>query len=59
MNQIKFILGKRFSHNHNTSSRPDVFCKYVFLKILQISRENTCVSFSFLIKLQASGLQLY
>ena len=59
MNKIKFILGKRFSHNHNTSSRPEVFCKLVFLKILQISHENTYVSFSFWIKFQACGVQFY
>ena len=29
------------------------------LKISQNSQENTCVGFSFLIKLQALGLQLY
>ena len=40
------------------SSRPEVFCKSV-LRILQNSQENTCVTVSFLIKLQASGLQLY
>ena len=31
----------------------------VFLKISHNSQENTCVGVSFLIKLQASGLQLY
>ena len=33
--------------------------KKVFLDISQNSQENTCVKVSFLIKLQASGLQLY
>ena len=33
--------------------------KKVFLKISQNSQENTCARVSFLIKLQASGLQLY
>ena len=33
--------------------------KKVFLEILQISQENTCARVSFLINLQASGLQLY
>ena len=33
--------------------------KKVFLEILQNSQENTCVVVSFLIKLQASGLQRY
>ena len=41
------------------SSRPEVLCKKVFLKVLQISQKNTCTSASFLITLQASGLQLY
>ena len=33
--------------------------KKVFLEILQDSQENTFVGVSFLIKLQASSLQLY
>ena len=33
--------------------------KKVFLEILQNSQENTCARVSFLLKLQASGLQLY
>ena len=33
--------------------------KKVFLEILQNSLENTCVRASFLIKVQAWGLQLY
>ena len=33
--------------------------KNVFLENLQNSQENTCARVSFLIKLQASGLQLY
>ena len=37
------------------SSRPEVFCKKVFLKIFQNSQENTCVGVSFLIKLQSWG----
>ena len=40
------------------SSRPDVFCKMVFLEISQNSQENTCAIGSFLRKLKA-GLQLY
>ena len=35
------------------SSRLEVFCKKAVLKILQNLQENTCVGFSFLIKLQA------
>ena len=33
--------------------------KKVFLKFSHTSQENTCARASFLIKLQASGLQLY
>ena len=33
--------------------------KKVFFEISQNPQENTCASVSFLIKLQASGLQLY
>ena len=40
------------------SSRQEVLCKKVFLEISQGSQENTCGRVSFLIKLQASGLQL-
>ena len=36
------------------SSRPEVFCKKVFLEISQNSQENTCARVSFLIKLLAS-----
>ena len=36
-----------------------VFCKKVFLEIPQNSQENTFARVSFLLKLQASGLQLY
>ena len=42
-----------------SSSRPVVFVKNLFLEISQNSRENTCARVSFLIKLQASGLQFY
>ena len=34
------------------SSRPDIFCKKVFLKILQNSLEKACARDSFLIKSQ-------
>ena len=36
-----------------------VLWKKAFLEILQNSQENTCARVSFLIKVQASGLQLY
>ena len=47
-----------------TSRNPEaairgVLYKRVFLKILQNSQENICARVSFLIKLQASSLQLY
>ena len=43
------------------SSRADLFCKNIFLKILQNSQENICVRVSFLIKDKPEvwGLQLY
>ena len=38
----------------------EVFCKKnMLLEISQNSQENTCARVSFLIKLQASALQLY
>ena len=37
----------------------DVLTKKVFLKILQNLQEKTCARVSFLINLQALGLQLY
>ena len=36
-----------------------VLCEKVLLEISQNSQENTCARVSFLIKLQAWGLQLY
>ena len=41
------------------SSRPEVLCKQGVLEISQNSHENTCARVSFLIKLQAWGLQIY
>ena len=41
------------------SNRPEVFCKKVFLEVLQNSQENTSVRVSFSIKLQTWALQLY
>ena len=40
------------------SSHPEVFCKKMFLKILQISQKNVFAGVSFLIKLQAGNLKL-
>ena len=56
----KFTVNKRelskLSKNILTlfrSSRPEVFCKKVFLKISQNPQENICARVTFLIKLQA------
>ena len=38
---------------------PEVFYEKIFLEISQNSQENTCATVFFLIKLRASGLQLY
>ena len=53
--RIEITQAKKFKINGNIcrSSRPEVFCKKVFLKISQNSQENTCTRVSFLIKLQA------
>ena len=39
-------------------SHPEVFCKKMFLKILQISHKNVFAGVPFLIKLQAGNLKL-
>ena len=49
---VKWIYWK--SHNNPQKQPPEVFCKKnLCLKISQISQEITCVSVSYLIKLQA------
>ena len=40
-------------------SRPEMFCKKMFLKISQNLQENTCARVPFLIKLQARGTYFY
>ena len=45
--------------NTSHSTRPEVFCKKMFLKISQSLQENICAIVSFLIKLQDSVPQLY
>ena len=65
---IKAIYSYADSH-FNTMAKTEVVAteavvqrcsvKKVFLEISQNSQENTCARVSFLIKLQASGLQLY
>ena len=49
-----FYCDKRCFASFFRSSRPEVFSE-----ISQHSQENTCARVSFLIKLQAWGLQLY
>ena len=44
---------------HTEAATRGVLCKKVFLEISKNSQENICARVSFLIKLQASGLQLY
>ena len=46
-------ISKCFSILQSEVVAPRFFSKYVLLKILQNSQENTCVRDSFLIKLQA------
>ena len=46
-----------FPKAETVAQRPSV--KKLFLEILQNLQENACARASFLIKLQASGLQLY
>ena len=41
------------------SSRPEVFCKKVFLEISKNSQENTCASVSFLINLQVLSCEFF
>ena len=41
------------------SSNPEVLCKKAVLEVSQNSQKNKCARVSFLIKLQARGLQLY
>ena len=47
-----------FGLNTEAATR-GVLSKKVFLEILQNSQQNSCARVSFLIKLQASGLQLF
>ena len=53
---IHFVLVRKTDMVIVRSSRPEVFCKKVFLEILKNSQEDTCGRVSFLIKLQTSGL---
>ena len=56
---LQSLISSHLKLDSYGSSRPEVFCKNVFLEILQNSKENTCARVSFLIKLQAWDLQLY
>ena len=49
------VVAKIFVTHSFRSSRPEVFCKKVFLEISQNSEENNCARVSFLIKLQAEA----
>ena len=40
-------------NKNDRSSRPEVFCKKVFLEMPQNSQENTCAKVSFLIRAEA------
>ena len=47
------------SYGYGQKQPPELLYKKAFLEISQNSLENICARVSFLIKLQASGLQLY
>ena len=54
---ICIIIRKEDCWYNGRSSRPEVFCKKVFIEISQNSKENNCAKVSFLVKLKDSGLQ--
>ena len=45
--------------DYHEKHRPEVFCKKVFLKILQNSQENTCARVFFFDKVAGFSLQFY
>ena len=55
--KLQLLLSKSNLVCRATRSCPLLFCKKVFLKILQNSQDKTCVGVSFLRKLQASPLK--
>ena len=57
--RLCFEKSPKYASEISRSSRPELSCKKSVLKISQNSQENTCARFSFLIKSQASALQLY
>ena len=54
-----FISNFMIKNNVSEVATRGVLCKKAFLEISQNSQGNTCARVSFLIKFQASGLQLY
>ena len=56
----KIVHLKHFSELlvNTRSSHPEVFCKKMFLKILQISQKIVFAGVPFIIKLQAGNLKL-
>ena len=42
-----YVQSEDIWHSNDRSSRKKVFCKNVFLEILQNSQENTCARVSF------------
>ena len=57
--KLIFHVHELLQINRLWSSHQRCSIKKVFLKFSQNSQENTCAGVSFLIKLQALGLQLY
>ena len=57
--ETELIFLVSFSSQQSEAVARTYSVKKVFLKISQNSEENTCTRVSFLIKLKASGLQLY
>ena len=57
--ELESIERVKFFHFICRSSHQRCSVKKVFLEISQNSQENTCARVSFLIKLQATELQLY
>ena len=60
--EVLYTMGdlKKFSkfQVNTRNSHPEVFCKKIFLNILQNSQKNVYAGVSFLIKLQAGNLKL-
>ena len=52
MRYVSYLKNRMFYVEITEISRPEVFCKKVFLEISQNSQENTCARDSSLMKLQ-------